>query len=187
MWHCIYFHAWLTQYSVSPFLIRIMSARYPRRAGYICRELIPFIQYSMSQITDNPWMLFIVLIASPKFVPLYSMGVAVCKFADWSILTMPYCGRTTVTALAQWRVALSFWWRVVLQEHDGVIKWKYFLIYWSVVREFTGHRWIPRTKASDADLWCFLWAAPEPTVEQTVETPVVWDSIALIMTLLYWG
>ena len=23
--------------------------------------------------------------------------------------------------------------------------------------EFTGHRWIPRTKASDAELWCFLW------------------------------
>ena len=22
--------------------------------------------------------------------------------------------------------------------------------------EFTGHRWIPRTKASDAELWCFL-------------------------------
>ena len=27
--------------------------------------------------------------------------------------------------------------------------------------EFTGHRWIPRTKASDAELWCFLWPAPE--------------------------
>ena len=26
-------------------------------------------------------------------------------------------------------------------------------------REFTGHRWIPRTKASDAELWCFLWSA----------------------------
>ena len=25
--------------------------------------------------------------------------------------------------------------------------------------EFTGHRWIPRTKASDAELWCFLWSA----------------------------
>ena len=24
--------------------------------------------------------------------------------------------------------------------------------------EFTGPRWIPRTKASDADLWCFLWS-----------------------------
>ena len=27
--------------------------------------------------------------------------------------------------------------------------------------EFTGHRWIPRTKASDAELWCFLWSLPE--------------------------
>ena len=27
--------------------------------------------------------------------------------------------------------------------------------------EFTGHRWIPLTKASDAGLWCFLWSAPE--------------------------
>ena len=26
--------------------------------------------------------------------------------------------------------------------------------------EFTGHRWIPDTKASDAELWCFLWSAP---------------------------
>ena len=28
-------------------------------------------------------------------------------------------------------------------------------------REVTGHRWIPCTKASDAELWCFLWSAPE--------------------------
>ena len=27
--------------------------------------------------------------------------------------------------------------------------------------EFIGLRWILRTKASDADLWCFLWSAPE--------------------------
>ena len=26
--------------------------------------------------------------------------------------------------------------------------------------EFTGHRWIPRTKACDAELWCLLWSAP---------------------------
>ena len=31
--------------------------------------------------------------------------------------------------------------------------------------EFTGHRWIPLTKASDAEFWCFLWSAPELTVE----------------------
>ena len=27
--------------------------------------------------------------------------------------------------------------------------------------ELTGHWWIPRTKTSDAELWCFLWSAPE--------------------------
>ena len=27
--------------------------------------------------------------------------------------------------------------------------------------EFPGHRWIPLTKASDAELWCFLWSASE--------------------------
>ena len=26
--------------------------------------------------------------------------------------------------------------------------------------EFNFHRWVPRTKASDAELWCFLWSAP---------------------------
>ena len=27
--------------------------------------------------------------------------------------------------------------------------------------EFTGLRWIPHTKVSDAELWCLLWSAPE--------------------------
>ena len=27
--------------------------------------------------------------------------------------------------------------------------------------EFIGHRWIPLTKASDAELWYFLWSAPQ--------------------------
>ena len=27
--------------------------------------------------------------------------------------------------------------------------------------EFTGSRWIPHTKASDAGLWCLLWSAPQ--------------------------
>ena len=27
--------------------------------------------------------------------------------------------------------------------------------------KFTGPRWIPLTKASDAELWGFLWSAPE--------------------------
>ena len=48
--------------------------------------------------------------------------------------------------------------------------------------EFTGHQWIPLTKGSDTKLWCFLWSAPEQTVEQTIERLVIWDAIALIAT-----
>ena len=41
-------------------------------------------------------------------------------------------------------------------------------------RECTAHRWIPLTKASEAELWCFLSSTPEQTDEQTIETPVIW-------------
>ena len=37
------------------------------------------------------------------------------------------------------------------------------------------------TNTSDVELWCFLWSAPEQTVEQTIKTLVIWDAIALIM------
>ena len=69
-----------------------------------------------------------------------------------------------------------------LVNHDDVIKWKHFPRYWPFVRESTGHRWIPLTKPSDAELWYFLWSAPEQTVEQAIEALVIWDAIALIMT-----
>ena len=42
----------------------------------------------------------------------------------------------------------------------------FFPVIGPVCGEFTGHRWIPLTKASDAELWCFLWCAPEQTVVQ---------------------
>ena len=58
--------------------------------------------------------------------------------------------------------------------HDDIIKWKHFLRYW----------WIPHAKASDAELWCFLWSAPGRTVEPRMETLVIWDAIGLLITSL---
>ena len=46
------------------------------------------------------------------------------------------------------------------KNYDDVIQWKHFPRYWQFCGEFTGPRWIPRTKASDAERWCFLWSAP---------------------------
>ena len=47
-----------------------------------------------------------------------------------------------------------------LKTHGDVIEWKHFLVTGPLCGEFIGHRWIPLTKASDAELWCFLWSAP---------------------------
>ena len=48
--------------------------------------------------------------------------------------------------------------------------------------ESTGLRWLPLTKASDAEIWYFLWSAPEQTAEQTIERMMICDAVLLIMT-----
>ena len=73
---------------------------------------------------------------------------------------------------------LAFWWWRQQME-------TFFALLALCEGESTGYQWIPLTKTSDAELWCFLWCAPEKMVEQTIETPVIWDAIALIMTSLY--
>ena len=47
------------------------------------------------------------------------------------------------------------WW------HDDVIKWKHFPRNWPFVRGIHRSRWIHHPKASDAELWCFLWFASQ--------------------------
>ena len=48
-------------------------------------------------------------------------------------------------------------------------------------RFWPGYWWVPRTKASDTELWYYLWPALEQTVEHTMETPVIWDAIVTVM------
>ena len=57
--------------------------------------------------------------------------------------------------------------------HYDVTKWKYFRVTGPLWGESTGNRWFPLKKASDAELWYFLGSAPEQTVEQTIETPMI--------------
>ena len=44
----------------------------------------------------------------------------------------------------------------IWRKHDDAIKRKHFRVTGHLCEEFTGYRWIPRTKASDAELWCFF-------------------------------
>ena len=54
--------------------------------------------------------------------------------------------------------------------HADFYIWKHILRYWPVARSFD----------------VFFFSAPEQTVEQTLNPPVIWDAIALIMTSLLW-
>ena len=70
-----------------------------------------------------------------------------------------------------------------IMNHDAVIKWKHFPRSWPFVRGIHRSPVVLLTKASDTELCCFLWSACEQAVDQTTETPVIWDAIALIMKL----
>ena len=72
----------------------------------------------------------------------------------------------------------------IIVSHDDAIKWKHFPRYWPFVRGIHRSRWISRTEASGAELWCFLWSQLELTVELTIVRLVISDAIAPIITSL---
>ena len=49
----------------------------------------------------------------------------------------------------------------MMTSSNGII----FRVAGPLCRELTGHQWIPLTKASDAEFWCFLLCAPERMIE----------------------
>ena len=92
-----------------------------------------------------------------------------CYWISWIMITL--------MSSSPWRVELGH------QHANNCVK--HFLVKFLKCREFTGHRWIPLTKASGAELWYFLWSPPEQTGELTLKTRVISDAIVLIMTSLY--
>ena len=81
--------------------------------------------------------------------------------------------------------------------HDDVSTWKHFRVTGPICGEFTDHRWIPHTKASDAEYWCFLWPAPEDITVNKTELDIFWwscdncdaayeDQGRAIASLRYW-
>ena len=99
-----------------------------------------------------------------QFPPYYFVVVKVDKY--W--ISIFNCSSKRISSKAFLRLVVvccwpiypypSGWLHWVLDNHthDDVIKWKQFPRYWPFGGEFNGHRWIPRTKASDAELWGFL-------------------------------
>ena len=123
-----------------------------------------------------PWALYVMC---SKFDSCFTFSVAKSCAISWYIESVRQ--KMQKKNAKKPDCAKAFQLRVHL---DDVIKWKHFPRCWPFVRVIHRSPVNSGTKASDAELWCFLWFAPEPTVEQTMETPVIWDATTLIMTSL---
>ena len=63
-----------------------------------------------------------------------------------------------------WYTTMSLWLTLlVVGIHCVITSWNgnIFHVTGHLCGEFPGSRWIPRKKASQAELWCFLWSASE--------------------------
>ena len=137
-------------YSLSAMSIRLLSLRLPENTPVFFHLIIYFVrvecQININSSFSYGLYLFWTLADNIRYHSLYSRGYTRCNkqchynscLLDPYVSIPPHC---------------SF--------HDDVIKRKHLPRYWPFVREFTGYRWNPRRKASDAKLWHFLWSAPE--------------------------
>ena len=66
-----------------------------------------------------------------------------------------------------------------LQTSQMMMKWlgNVFRISGLLWKESTGHRWFPLTKGHQ---WWFIWCWPKRAVGNTVELPVIWDTMTLM-------
>ena len=92
-----------------------------------------------------------------QFVPKAGNGLAPDRrqAVTWTKDNPVQCG-TREDELTSWTLMI-----LLIANNNDVVKWKHFPRYWPFVRGIHRSRWIPDTKASDAELWCFLWSAPE--------------------------
>ena len=99
-----------------------------------------------------------------------------------------HCGQQDnyITVTLHYDDADDQWFNCHVDIHQNVIKWKHLHVTVPLWGESTGHCWIPLTKASDAELWRFPWYAHVQAVKQVIETPLIWDDTAFIMTSPSW-
>ena len=84
-----------------------------------------------------------------------------------------YCNVESIDPKREWlaKCFIVYWYSVtnLLSDlyTDVMVSWNesIFPVTGLLCEEITGYRWIPPTKASDAELWCYFWSAPCSTIE----------------------
>ena len=93
-------------------------------------------------------------------------------------------GRTLTKYFRKRQIGITALW----MHHGDVIKWK---LFFSVTGLLWGNTSVsggfPSRRPVTPSFIVLFDLCHKQTTEQTVETPVVWDTIALMMTSLYWS
>ena len=131
------------RYHTKPSVVQIMAC-HQFSAKPFSEPTLVYCQLGLSEHASEIW---INIGPTPIFIEGNNFGNIVCKTAV--IFSRPHDeGTTQIAALGNIRTMTS---------SNGNI----FRVTGHLCGEFTGLRWIPRTKASDAELWCFLLCVPE--------------------------
>ena len=97
----------------------------------------------------------------------YIVSLALNLTSAYFLLKCQHWGSIFMVAMVinpsvSWHFVLDLWRPIMLSivcmhlKHDeDVIKWKHFPRNWPFVRGIHWSHWIPHTKASDVELWCF--------------------------------
>ena len=101
----------------------------------------------MSQIYREYWHISILLIDK------HSLFIYIYTYIYIYTFLVPHLPHSTIFILNTFHGVIAY----MKTSSNGNI----FRVTGLLCGEFTGPRWIPRTKASDAELWSFLWSAPE--------------------------
>ena len=83
------------------------------------------------------------------------------KCPQYRLINMPGPSACTFNDLCNDRPLWKFNWPIYRMDMMTSSNGNIFRVTGHLCGEFTGLRWIPHTKASDAQLWCFLWSASE--------------------------
>ena len=94
-------------------------------------------------------------------MPLSMLNVFPFKHIGTETKWPPVCIRHFQRYFLYWNL-FKFQWNKMTSSNGNI-----FRVTGSLCGEITGHRWIPLTKASDAELWCFLWSAPDRLSKQS--------------------
>ena len=140
--HCNVVSHCLCAYTKWSLILRRIFSRHMLPVKYIFKNNIPIFWFTFPCTPGVP------LILNRRWFGWWPGAVQVTSYYlnQWHIYASPDVSELTDDA-----------WANMMTSSNGNI----FRVTGHLCGEFTGPRWISHTKASDTELWCFLWSASE--------------------------